>query len=316
MTTEDDVAKDGAPADDPVVSDDGVADAEPAAESEPQKGDEPDVAPQDEQTKPSSREPTPQAADESVRGSTAPESKVPAPAGSSHTSDTTAAATAVQLAFSQLSFVGIRSLPDKLEADFRELKLMESVTMTKEGRRQQREAEKASGSAKPPELSVRPPSHAAAPAPSPSSRLFPKGQRRTKKYSSMPEQFTWYDYMSDPLEQKLEIRRLAVANGKKKWMAPKDFKTCALPRVHKAAGMFDRFTYSMSPFEVTEEDAKMESRRSKQKMLHGPLRAGGCVNEAEQAKIRRKELIKWLTQQLKRDWPHTEIEIFTDDYGW
>lgn len=121
--------------------------------------------------------------------------------------------------------------------------------------------------------------------------------------------------MSDPVQDKLAKRRDEISKGKEKWLSTDDFKTCALPKVHKSQGLFNKYTYSISPYENTEETAKRESRETKQKILHGPVRAGGCVNQAEQARIRLKELLKSLMILFKRDWPDATIDTFVDDTG-
>ena len=100
-----------------------------------------------------------------------------------------------------------------------------------------------------------------------------------------------------------------------RWLSTDDFKTCALPQVDTSQGLFNKYTYSISPYENTEEEAKRENKETKQKILHGPVRAGGCVNQAEQARIRLKELLKSIMKLLKGDWPDATIDAFVDETG-
>ena len=196
-------------------------------------------------------------------------------------------------AFSKGSFSGIRSLPNNIHPDFRQESLVQTLENTKE-EKSGRLARTRSGS---------------------SSYNTAKGQRRRQKYGGMPQTFTSYEYMSDPVQDKLARRRDEILKGKEKWLSADDFKTYALPRVHKYMGMLDRCSYSISPYENTEEAAKRENRETKQKILHGPVRAGGCVNQGEKARIRLKELLRSLTLLLKNDCPHATIDVFVDETG-
>ena len=45
---------------------------------------------------------------------------------------------------------------------------------------------------------------------------IPKGQRRRQKYGGMPQTFTSYEYMSDPVQDKLAKRRDEISKGKEK----------------------------------------------------------------------------------------------------
>ncbi|QDZ17758.1 hypothetical protein HOP50_01g02660 [Chloropicon primus] len=201
-------------------------------------------------------------------------------------------------AFSPGSFAGIRALPTNIHPDFRQESLMQTLENTKEEK---------SGKTSPTRAS--PVSRLARDKGSNSTRV-PKGQRRRQKYGGMPQTFTSYEYMSDPVQDKLAKRREEINKGKEKWLSPDDFKT------HKSRGLLNRHTYSMSPYELLQEAAKRESVDTKQKILHGPVRAGGCVNQAQQAKIRLKELLKSLIRLLKRDWPQATIDAFVDDTGY
>jgi len=202
-------------------------------------------------------------------------------------------------AFSPGSFSGIRSLPTNLHPDFRQQSLTQTLESTKE--------EKLVKSSSP----TRPSTTRLSPDKSrPGASPLPKGQRRRQKYGGMPQTFTSYEYMSDPVQDKLARRREEIDEGKNKWLSTEDFKT------HKARGLLNRYTYSISPYELLQEAAKRESSETKLKILHGPVRAGGCVNEAQQAKIRVKELLKSLLSLLRADWPNSEIDAFVDDEGW
>ncbi len=205
-------------------------------------------------------------------------------------------------AFSNCSFSGIRSLPNNIHPDFRQ------ETFQRAGKLSPTRTSAAGGAASPTKDRDSDKAHS-------SSFKFAKGQRRRQRYGGMPQTFTSYEYMSDPVQDKLAKRREEVSKGKEKWLSTDDFKTCALPRVHKSMGLIDRYTYSISPYENTEEEAKRVNRETKQKILHGPVRAGGCVNQGEKAKIRLKELIKSLARLLKKDWPEASIDTFVDDAG-
>lgn len=205
-------------------------------------------------------------------------------------------------AFSPGSFSGIRSLPTNIHPDFRQESLIQTLTTTKEEKSGKLSPTRSSTSQLKDKKSA--------------TFSFPKGQRRRQKYGGMPQTFTSYEYMSDPVQDKLSRRRAEISKGKEKWLSPDDFKTCALSdRVHKSMGLLNRYTYSMSPYELLQESAKRENRETKQKILHGPVIAGGFVDEAQQTKSRLRELLKSLMLLLKKDWPQATTDAFVDDTG-
>ena len=102
-------------------------------------------------------------------------------------------------AFSATAFSGIRSLPNNIHPDFRQRILMETLESTK--------GEKSGRLTR----NLSPPKEK-----SQAASKIPKGQRRRQKYGGMPQTFTSYEYMSDPVQDKLAKRRDEISKGKEK----------------------------------------------------------------------------------------------------
>ena len=109
--------------------------------------------------------------------------------------------------------------------------------------------------------------------------------------------------------------REEAERSKKLWLSEEDFKTQALPPVPSHAGSFNEFEYSIDPFEGRDEYLKGLKDRDEQKVLHGPIRAGGCVATAEQTKIRANEAVESLRGTVGREWPEVFVDDFQDSAG-
>lgn len=77
----------------------------------------------------------------------------------------------------------------------------------------------------------------------------------------------------------------------------------AVPPAPKQAGAFQRFRYSLDPYEA-QEDTKRQERQERQKTLAGAFSAGGNARDGKRLlKQRMPELRNQLLRTLRADWP-------------
>lgn len=207
----------------------------------------------------------------------------------------------VRSAFNQGSYQGIRSLPNALKPDFRR-QLYEKILEHAKVARVQRQTRRP-GEAQLEAAVERAP------------RTTAQGQWRPGKFSSMPQYFSVFKYMDDPIGRVKDCLREEAERSKKLWLSDEDFKTQALPPVPSHAGSFNEFEYAIDPFEGRDEYLKGLKDRDEQKILHGPIRAGGCVATAEQTKIRANEAVESLRGTVGREWPEIFVDAFQDSAG-
>ena len=207
----------------------------------------------------------------------------------------------VRSAFNQGSYQGIRSLPNALKPDFRR-QLYEKILEHAKVARQTRQTRQ------PGEVQLE---AAVRRAPRPTAQ----GQWRPGKFSSVPSYFSVFEYMDDPIGRVKDCLREEAERSKKLWLSEEDFKTQALPPVPSHAGSFNEFEYAIDPFEGRDEYLKGLKDRDEQKVLHGPIRAGGCVATAEQTKIRANEAVESLRDTVGRAWPEVFVDAFQDSAG-
>ena len=207
----------------------------------------------------------------------------------------------VRSAFNQGSYQGIRSLPNALKPDFRR-QLYEKILEHAKVARQTRQTRQ------PGEVQLE---AAVRRAPRPTAQ----GQWRPGKFSSVPSYFSVFEYMDDPIGRVKDCLREEAERSKKLWLSEEDFKTQALPPVPSHAGSFNEFEYAIDPFEGRDEYLKGLKDRDEQKVLHGPIRAGGCVATSEQTKIRANEAVESLRDTVGRAWPEVFVDAFQDSAG-
>ena len=93
------------------------------------------------------------------------------------------------------------------------------------------------------------------------------------------------------------------------------FAARAVPHAPKQAGAFQRFRYSVNPFEDKEDITREESHRVKARALGGPFKSGGNARNEKQALQRRgPELRSRLSVTLRGDWP-SFLKIIEDERG-
>ena len=207
----------------------------------------------------------------------------------------------VRSAFNQGSYQGIRSLPNALKPDFRR-QLYEKILEHAKVARQTRQTRQ------PGEVQLE---AAVRRVPRPTAQ----GQWRPGKFSSVPSYFSVFEYMDDPIGRVKDCLREEAERSKKLWLSEEDFKTQALPPVPSHAGSFNEFEYAIDPFEGRDEYLKGLKDRDEQKVLHVPVRAGGCVATAEQTKIRANEAVESLRDTVGRAWPEVFVDAFQDSAG-
>lgn len=144
------------------------------------------------------------------------------------------------------------------------------------------------------------------------------------RYSSIAG-FSRFSYVSDPFEATERCRR-ATLHGERSRPASGDslgvggsprplFKHCALPPAPKAAGAFQRFRYSVDPFEAEEDHKRAEKRHDAKQMLAGAFVAGGNARDEKRSlKRRMPELRMQLHRALQADWP-SYLRVHTDERG-
>ena len=191
-------------------------------------------------------------------------------------------------AFNQGSFVGIRSLPNAFQPDFRQ-KLYEIVLSNKH---QQGAVSKCTINNK------KMHSH----LPQAPTEILP-GQKKQIPFSGAPKAFSTYTYMNSEYDRPSDLSIYQSKVERSRWVSDSDFKVTALPQVPKGAGSFNEFHYAIDPYEHGEVSATVERSEMLTKRLFGPLRASGQAPTNEQKKILRRECLKRL------------MALFTDDWG-
>jgi hypothetical protein len=144
------------------------------------------------------------------------------------------------------------------------------------------------------------------------------------RYSSMSGAFSRFTYEADDYEaverqrQGKSAVRMSRSVASESDAAPSPrplFKHCALPPAPKAAGAFQRFRYSIDPFEIKEDHKREELRQGAGKMLAGAFVAGGNArNEKRSLKRRSPELRAQITHALRADWP-SFLRVSADERG-
>jgi hypothetical protein len=82
------------------------------------------------------------------------------------------------------------------------------------------------------------------------------------------------------------------------------FSVRSLPPAPKQAGAFQRFRYSLNPYEDLEDHKRQELRQDRIKTIGGAFSAGGNARDAKRSlKIRAPELKAQLLKTLRADWP-------------
>ena len=93
------------------------------------------------------------------------------------------------------------------------------------------------------------------------------------------------------------------------------FKHCALPPAPMAAGAFQRFRYSIDPFELHEDHKREELRERAGKILAGAFVAGGNARDEKYTLKRRSvELRTHIALTLRADWP-SFLRMHSDERG-
>lgn len=89
----------------------------------------------------------------------------------------------------------------------------------------------------------------------------------------------------------------------------------SLPPAPKQAGAFQRFRYSIDPFEAAEDHKRNELKKDRSKTIGGAFSAGGNARDGKRAlKRRMPELRKQLTLALRADWNSFQ-RIVVDERG-
>jgi hypothetical protein len=136
--------------------------------------------------------------------------------------------------------------------------------------------------------------------------------------------FTTFAYsiegQSDPYELSERARRPGSCRDSKPTgmepLSPRPvFKHAALPQAPGQAGSFQRFRYSIDPFERRDEAKQADAMQGASKTIAGSFLAGGNArNEKRSLSRRQPELREQLKRSLRNDWP-SFIGIQLDDRG-
>jgi hypothetical protein len=164
--------------------------------------------------------------------------------------------------------------------------------------------------------------------PSPRTALSPRkqlpiaGATVAGRYSSLAGRgFSRFVYVEDPYELS-ERERVGRGGSRPSSAAPPGasprpvFKCAAPPQAPKATGAFQRFTYSLDPFE-RKEDTERAKRRTDQTKSMGlrTFNAGGNARDTKRAlKQRMPELRSQLRSTLRSDWP-SFVRMAVDERG-
>jgi len=151
-----------------------------------------------------------------------------------------------------------------------------------------------------------------------SPRLTPRalaiqGAVVAEKYSALEGRgFSRFVYESEPVERRRQPsprQQQPVGGGRA------GFKHCALPPAPKQAGTFQRFRYSIDPFEEMEARRRAEVHRERSKTLNGAFSAGGNARDPKRAlKLRLPELRAQLVKTLRADLP-SFVRVVLDERG-
>lgn len=134
-----------------------------------------------------------------------------------------------------------------------------------------------------------------------------------EKYSALEGRgFSRFVYESEPVERRRQPsprQQQPVGGGRA------GFKHCALPPAPKQAGTFQRFRYSIDPFEEMEARRRAEVHRERSKTLNGAFSAGGNARDPKRAlKLRLPELRAQLVKTLRADLP-SFVRVVLDERG-
>mmetsp|Transcript_10000 Transcript_10000/g.17190 ORF Transcript_10000/g.17190 Transcript_10000/m.17190 type:complete len:368 (-) Transcript_10000:257-1360(-) len=207
----------------------------------------------------------------------------------------------VKSAFTSTAAVGIRSLPNALNPNFRQVLLKEALKEAKLAHK----TEAGTGTGGKPDLSMA----------DPLSVSVAPGQHKPDKYSPIPGVFSTYEYHHSEYGRDKEIDSEERRNAKEKYAFKDPFKISALPSIPKSVGAFNEFDYTLDPYEYQEARRLGERTEDSSKNMHGPMKPGGHVQPGEQMKIRLHELLTRLAGILEGDWPNIFLKVFEDNQG-
>ena len=170
-------------------------------------------------------------------------------------------------------------------------------------------------------LATRPQSaRAAMPSDGPSAWVAVGTRLPSTPFSAMKGRgFSAFTY--EPSEREALPPKLTYSGGRKarpqSAAAEKPIFMCrALPMAPRQAGAFQRFRYSVNPFEAFQDITFQEEQRQRSLIRAGSFRPGGKGKRADsfRLKLRAPELKADLQARLKKDWP-SFIAIRTDERG-
>ena len=140
-----------------------------------------------------------------------------------------------------------------------------------------------------------------------------KGAQVAGRYSALAGRgFSSFSYsvdgQSDPYEASERARRASSVRAPKQTLSPRlsarpPFKHTALPPAPKQAGTFQRFRYSIDPFEPRDEHKQPLSGRASGAMSGLFIAGGNARDEKRSLRRRMPELREQLKRSLRSDWP-------------
>jgi hypothetical protein len=149
------------------------------------------------------------------------------------------------------------------------------------------------------------------------------GAKLPTKYSAVKGRgFSTFEYMG-PYEggDKPSPRKAGASPRGEESSLPPDlanrpvFKHSALPPAPKNAGAFQRFRYTVDPFENFEDHKRREFLGTKSQPVAGAFNAGGNARDIRRnMKCRGPELLRAMKETLREDWP-SFLRVETDDRG-
>jgi len=228
-----------------------------------------------------------------------------------HPPDRNQAQDTIRNAFHPSQFVGIRSLPNAMHPSFRDefnKKLVEDAHLDNQNGPVYATAGAAPRYERPEDV----------PAATHAMRVGAKGQKPPQATAPDSGAFLRYEYIPSEYDapKLAERARVHDSTARRLVISEADFVCTSLPPAPKGAGAFHSFEYDLDPYELKKQSSIMHKQASRDARLGGAMYAG-CKGESrfEQNKMMRYECIKWLAQDLCRDWPKSFAGVFEDENG-
>ncbi|KAL6759204.1 hypothetical protein V8C86DRAFT_1351378 [Haematococcus lacustris] len=222
---------------------------------------------------------------------------------------------AVTLAFSPITFFGLRSLPNALSPDFKQQLYQQLVTT------HQHEFATAHGL----------PPAGAGPGPGGHEPVWhrtlsqeaeqeltsrvPPGQRLLQPSHPHAGDFSTFEYQPSEYERDRLQHKISKLKSKLSQLAPTDFVVKAPPQAPKGAPAFCEYEYPNEPYVSRVRQRLQHEMAARAASLAGPFVPSGRADPLAMMRGRAEDCMLALCRQLSDDWPTAFLQVFEDRSG-